>query len=946
MSCTAAEWKKWAAVFGITGGGGGGNKTSAISGVKAVYAINLAAVYDNGVAGVGATLTMSNPGAIPLANGGVELHTGERVAIIGQNSQLQNGIYTVTFEGDDDESGIYTRATDYDTAASIVLASYTAVALGDELYRATILIQTTENVVVGTSPIVFERYQPQPAASSNAVRGCISIYTTNLDATYDNGPNFDGVGATLTANSVGLLPDASGVTLTTGDRVVVNGQSAKLQNGIYDVQDIGGVSNLYILSRARDYDEYFNITVASYAPVAQGTHAGTLYVQKNKNITVGTSEIEFIDRADLGAFDSLNMIYVDPNGDNANTGRSEDSPMANPFDAIVKYVGTLANPQCVAVNTAVYAMPDTFIRPNCSVQCAAGTKLDVSFFIDLDVPIWSAAAAGSGSYFIGGTWEGTWTCDFGAAGAFKYLWFQDVEKVGTATFANGAIIFYRNVTVNGFTLNSATAYLRNSKFQGNVVVAPSLAGGESEIEIENCVQDVSFNVSLTGASGSVTTAKITGTPIQGTLTITGTFVNLKIDAVSIPAGGITYAGGATSAQVTIIGDAASATATTAALAGKQPLSSVLTAMTMNVGGIVFAGQNGSNSNSGTFNNMYLDPFFGSNSLTGTQTIPRLSFGMLSNFSTTSFAIKPNVFLAGQLNTRKNATAGGVWNVTNPITLDSSWNTAAANSAFYMRDIKWSATTVFSLNFSTATNGVFFVSENCTALSFQFTGAASHIPNILLSSTNDLGSGFGFSSVNSEMEFCVASSVSVVAAASVGATTHVIRNSRITSNASFSGNSSAAASVNISGTPIGGTLILTGTDVTLTIDQASYPAGGIILSGGALQSQVTVTGSTPVTLSSSAGVLTWDVGAAPNAQITLTENITSITVTNPIQGRVYELRIQQAAASSYTVAFPKPPFYWPGGSAFVKTAAFNSVDKVVFEYSNGRMEAGNPMMNIS
>lgn len=75
---------------------------------------NLNATYNNGTAGVGATLT--NAGTlVALTIDGVLMTVGKRVLIYNQTNQFENGVYTVTTVGNGSTAWVLTRATDADS---------------------------------------------------------------------------------------------------------------------------------------------------------------------------------------------------------------------------------------------------------------------------------------------------------------------------------------------------------------------------------------------------------------------------------------------------------------------------------------------------------------------------------------------------------------------------------------------------------------------------------------------------------------------------------------------------------------------------------------------------------------------------------------------------------------------------------------------------------------
>lgn len=76
------------------------------------------ATYNNGTAGVGATLTAVANGAIGNIDG-VSMSVGKRVLYKNSGTVIHNGIYTVTQVGDTGTPWIMTRATDCDSPAEI-----------------------------------------------------------------------------------------------------------------------------------------------------------------------------------------------------------------------------------------------------------------------------------------------------------------------------------------------------------------------------------------------------------------------------------------------------------------------------------------------------------------------------------------------------------------------------------------------------------------------------------------------------------------------------------------------------------------------------------------------------------------------------------------------------------------------------------------------------------
>jgi hypothetical protein len=105
--------------------------------------------YNNGTAGVGATLTLS-VALTTLDN--YTLLNGDRVLVKNEATQANNGIYTWATGGT-----VLTRATDFDTAAEMASGDFTFITNGT-LYANTGWVQTDPVTTVGTSPVVWVQF--------------------------------------------------------------------------------------------------------------------------------------------------------------------------------------------------------------------------------------------------------------------------------------------------------------------------------------------------------------------------------------------------------------------------------------------------------------------------------------------------------------------------------------------------------------------------------------------------------------------------------------------------------------------------------------------------------------------------------------------------------------------------------------------------------------------
>jgi hypothetical protein len=119
----------------------------------------LTVTYNNGTAGVGATLT--NAGTqVALAIDGVTLSVSDRVLVYTQANATQNGVYVVTSVGSGSTNWVMTRSDDTDTygidsASALSEGSTFFVSAGDTGAGETYTCNTSGVITFGTTNITF-----------------------------------------------------------------------------------------------------------------------------------------------------------------------------------------------------------------------------------------------------------------------------------------------------------------------------------------------------------------------------------------------------------------------------------------------------------------------------------------------------------------------------------------------------------------------------------------------------------------------------------------------------------------------------------------------------------------------------------------------------------------------------------------------------------------------
>ena len=210
---------------------------------------NLSAAYNNGTAGVGATLT-NNSTQAALVIDGVTLSTSDRVLVYEQTDATQNGVYTVTNVGSGSTNWVLTRSTDTDSYAPSDPNSFgkgdaffvlEGAAGAGELY----VMNTEGTITFGTTNITFT--QVASTAVYSAGNG-LTLTGTVFAADAGTGVTVDGSGINIgqavetssdvTFNSVAAALTGNVIGNVTGD-VTGNADTA---TALETARNIGGVS--------------------------------------------------------------------------------------------------------------------------------------------------------------------------------------------------------------------------------------------------------------------------------------------------------------------------------------------------------------------------------------------------------------------------------------------------------------------------------------------------------------------------------------------------------------------------------------------------------------------------------------------------------------------------------------------------------------------------------
>ena len=184
--------------------------------------------YDNGTAGVGATLITT--GTYTTIDGVNVASSGFRILVKNEVNTAHNGIYTYT------NSTTLTRAADFDTAIEIAGGDFTFITGGTQ-YNSTGWVQIDEVTVVGTDPIVWDQFSgagQYSAANGIALNG--TVFTANVDE----------ITTTISGGNIVVKTSANLTTPNLGDATFSSLSWNSLSNGNVTANNlsIGNIANI------------------------------------------------------------------------------------------------------------------------------------------------------------------------------------------------------------------------------------------------------------------------------------------------------------------------------------------------------------------------------------------------------------------------------------------------------------------------------------------------------------------------------------------------------------------------------------------------------------------------------------------------------------------------------------------------------------------------------
>ena len=250
---------------------------------------NLNAAYNNGVNGVGASLT--NSGALTaLVIDGISLAVGDRVLVKDESTQAYNGIYAVSVVGSGSVAWVLTRTPDYDGSNpySIQQGGFVIVVEGSTNELTTWIETNAGPFTVGTTPIVFQEQVVLSAVTNGTNLGSGDGIFAGLASTLLEFKSLKaGSNVTLTPTGTDITISSVG-TVTGATNLGGDGLYTSLSGGNLQFKGLAAGSNITLTPSGS------TISIASTNP--GGTITGGVSLGGTNAVYAGTSgaNLEFL----------------------------------------------------------------------------------------------------------------------------------------------------------------------------------------------------------------------------------------------------------------------------------------------------------------------------------------------------------------------------------------------------------------------------------------------------------------------------------------------------------------------------------------------------------------------------------------------------------------------------------------------------------------------------